>query len=179
MKNKLLLLMLVFVAMIASFAFISCGGDDDNDGPKDESATYSAKIDYDVTLTADMIKLFDVVINYYDPIACNEVSEKVSITDWTKSFTVTRLPAKAYLFMNLTLKSGATVSETFKYSRSYDVVVTRYKNDKEDGVKSSSSYSTGTMAADKFPVFLEKYCAETPCIKSSTIIVSTDDFNEE
>ena len=177
MRNRLFSLMLTVAAMFTSLAFTSCGSDDN--GEPEVPDTYSAKVDYSATFTDDMIRLLDIAISYYDPSAGKEVTEKVTKAGWTKSYNVTKLPAKAYLLVKLTQKTDEKVAETFKYSRSYEVLVTRYKNNKEDDFKESSIHSSGTMAADKFPTFLEKYCAETPFMKSSTITVSADGLSEE
>ena len=91
--------------LLLLLAFTSCGGDDD-DEPEVKKAT-SAKAEYVVNLSQDLLNAATVTIYYIDSNG-QQAQETATTTTWTKTVSVAALPTNAGFSVQPRLKGEPT-----------------------------------------------------------------------
>ena len=108
---KYIKLISMFVAVLA---FVSCGSssdDEDNPEPTPEvMKAASAKAEYVVNLSQDLLSTAAVTIYYIDSNG-QQAQETATSTPWTKTVTFSTLPAKAGFSVQPLLKGNPTLEE--------------------------------------------------------------------
>ncbi|MCR4920615.1 MAG: hypothetical protein K5945_02765 [Bacteroidaceae bacterium] len=105
MKN-LKIMSLLLGGLLAFGSLTSCGDDDE---PEVMKAT-SAKAEYVVNLSQDLLDAANVIIYYMDSNG-EQAQETVTTTTWTKSVSFAKLPAQAGFSVQPTLKGEPTQEE--------------------------------------------------------------------
>ena len=115
MKNLKIMSMLLG-GLLALGSFTACGSDDnDNDEPTppptpEVSNATSATVEYVVNLSQDILDIANVTI-YYIGSDGEQAQENATTTTWTKTVTLTTLPAKAGFGMLPRLKGELSQEE--------------------------------------------------------------------
>lgn len=110
MKNLKIMSMLLG-GLLALGSLASCGGDDDddNDEPEVQKAT-SARAEYVVNVSQDLLNVATVTIYYIDANG-QQAQENVTSTTWTKNVSFAALPTNAGFSVQAALKGAATQEE--------------------------------------------------------------------
>ena len=108
MKNLKIMSMLLG-GLLALGSLASCGGDDDNDEPEVLKAT-SARAEYVVNVSQDLLNVATVTIYYIDATG-QQAQENVTSTTWTKTVSFAALPTNAGFSVQPALKGAATQEE--------------------------------------------------------------------
>ena len=133
---------------MAALTFMSCGGSDDGDEPTPEvlKAT-SARAEYEVNLSQNLLDAATVTIYYIDSNG-QQAQENATSTIWTKAVSITSLPAKAGFSVQPLLKGEPTQEEyTIEADGKMTVTVLDQK-----GAPLSSGTGTGLYTGSKLEV---------------------------
>ena len=133
---------------MAALTFMSCGGSDDNEEPTPEvlKAT-SAKAEYVVNLSQELLDAATVTIYYIDA-SGQQAQETATSTSWTKAVGFATLPAKAGFSVQPLLKGEPTQEEyTIEADGKMTVTVLDQK-----GAPLSSGTGTGLYTGSKLEV---------------------------
>ena len=96
----------LFLMLLAALAFVSCGSNDDNDEPTPEvTKATSAKAEYVVHLSQDLVDAANVTI-YYIGGDGQQAQETATTTTWTKTVSFATLPGQAGFSVQPRLKMG-------------------------------------------------------------------------
>jgi len=133
---------------MAALTFMSCGGSDDGDEPTPEvlKAT-SARAEYEVNLSQNLLDAATVTIYYIDSNG-QQAQETATSTSWTKAVGFATLPAKAGFSVQPLLKGEPTQEEyTIEADGKMTVTVLDQK-----GAPLSSGTGTGLYTGSKLEV---------------------------
>ena len=116
--------------MVMASSFVACGSDDDGGNSKgQQSEGGEVTIDRTITkitvayyykTTEDLLKLFDMKMEFVDPTTGTAKSENITSTSWTKSYEV-KLPFVTGMRLTTTLKDGVTL-ESIRNTTEYTVL---------------------------------------------------------
>ena len=101
----------LFLMLLAALAFVSCGSNDDNDEPTPEvTKATSAKAEYVVHLSQDLLNAANVTI-YYIGGDGQQAQETATTTTWTKTVSFATLPGQAGFSVQPRLKGDPSLEE--------------------------------------------------------------------
>ncbi len=99
MVNKTLLLVSILLCGLTAGVLSACGDDDDKADEKQDSLDALCH----VMVSDDVLKVADVTVHYLDAKG-QEVTERMTTTEWKKQWTTTTLPAHIGVWAQLTPK---------------------------------------------------------------------------
>lgn len=143
------------IAIIASLSMISCSS-----GSSDEPSSASFKdvtFAYTLTTTQATIDALNIKISYYS-VDGKELSETVTGTTWTKTFTATSVPAKSGYKVTMSKKETAPVLDKYDISINLKEVCSVNKtNDDVFTFKSTGFIRSNTgILKDKLSDWIDK-----------------------
>ena len=100
-KNLLTMLAAIFICGLTVTTLSACSSDDDD---KTEGKTEVTMI-YAVKVTDDVLKVADVEVNYIDQTGAKK-KEKLSTTEWKKTFSTNTLPVTEGVWAKMTPKTN-------------------------------------------------------------------------
>lgn len=121
--GKMRMFMMAFAAVLccamAASVFTACSSSNDDDNKDSGSKVGGVMVYVGFTESEDVLKYCDVSVVYND--GTGEKSETITKANWSKTLTVTKLPATITFKKTTVLKAGVDVSSisTFKYSTVY------------------------------------------------------------
>ena len=98
-KNVLTMLAAIFICGLTAVTLSACSSDDDD---KTEGKTEVTMM-YAVKVTDDVLKVADVEVNYIDQTGAKK-KEKLSTTEWKKTFSTNTLPVTEGVWAKMTPK---------------------------------------------------------------------------
>ena len=100
-KNLLWMLAAIFICGLTAVTLSACSSDDDD---KTEGKTEVTMM-YAVKVTDDVLKVADVEVNYIDQTGAKK-KEKLSTTEWKKTFSTNTLPVTEGVWAKMTPKTN-------------------------------------------------------------------------
>ena len=113
MKHNLLTL----TAAICAAAMLTACNSDDNKTDEPEATPSAAVMQYNLTVSDDMLAAFDMTIEYYDTDGAVQ-NESMTETKWSKNVKA-KLPATHGLRLTAKMKNGAEIDSDTSFAISY------------------------------------------------------------
>jgi hypothetical protein len=151
LKNVLTLLVIALPLLL-----VSCGGDDDEPTP---SESLTAKVTYNLTPSADLLSVANIQVTYKGTDGAT-VTEDVTTTNWSKTFSASTLPSATAIHVSLTPKTGVTLSKaSYDLSGSIGGEAKVYKGTGVYASKlfSNTAWGATSVKADKVNLALTTY----------------------
>jgi len=154
MKHNLLTL----AATICAAAMLTACNSDDNKTDEPEATPSAAVMQYNLTVSDDMLAAFDMTIEYYDTDGAVQ-NESMTETKWSKNVKA-KLPATHGLRLSAKMKNDAKIDNETPFAISYSYSINSYviaADDSKTGKDMVDNNSTNlTIKGEKVSEWLDK-----------------------
>ena len=125
MKKYFSIMVAVALGLVATVSLAACGGDDDDSEAKKAAC---AEIEYNVTLSDDIVKYYDIDVEYTG-LKEKAMTEQLTTNKWTlKRGSSTKLPVTFKYKFNFALKSGKELPASINLAYSPKVTVSVFNS---------------------------------------------------
>ena len=132
MKKIFKTMFVLMCGFVMASSFVACGSDDDNSNSNEQQSgggeettvvdknVAKVTVAYKYVTTEDLLKIFDMKMEFVDPLTGKAQAEMITSTSWSKSYQP-KLPFVTGMRLTTTLKEGVTL-ESIRNTPEYTVL---------------------------------------------------------